>query len=46
MYPKLGPCFDGHLKDVAGNKFVTKIDLEEIKYLLLLPKSDSKEIVL
>ena len=30
MYPKLGPCFDGHLKDVAGNKFVTKIDLEEI----------------
>ena len=30
MYPKLGPCFAGHLKDVAGNKFVTKIDLEEI----------------
>tara|TARA_B110000263_G_scaffold137156_1_gene118981 strand:+ start:244 stop:1080 length:837 start_codon:yes stop_codon:yes gene_type:complete len=30
MYPKLGPCFDGHLKDVVGNKFVTKIDLEEI----------------
>lgn len=30
MDSKLGPCFDGHLKDVAGNKFVTKIDLEEI----------------
>lgn len=30
MDSKLGPCFDGHLKDVVGNKFVTKIDLEEI----------------
>jgi len=30
MDSKLGPFFDGHLKDVVGNKFVTKIDLEEI----------------
>jgi release factor glutamine methyltransferase len=30
MDSKLGPCFDGHIKDVVGNKFVTTIDLEEI----------------